>query len=114
MPRSSEGKFVAARAINLGMVGSALYAEVLAWRNAMEFGIFLGLDDCIFEGDSQVTVKILWEEMVCLSKVEVIIEDIWKMAHQFRSCVFWFVRRFANAVSNKLARVGLGGSRTRT
>lgn len=54
-------------------------------------------------GDSQVTVKILREEMVCPSEVE-IVEDIRKMAHQFQSCVFLFVRRSTNVVVIELAR----------
>lgn len=51
-----------------------------------------------------MTVKILREEKVCPSEVEVIVEDIRKMAHQFQSCVFLFVRRSTNVVAIELAR----------
>lgn len=74
-------------------------------KNAMEFGIFL-------EGDSQTTVKILREEMVCPLEVEVIIKHIRNMVHQFRSCVFGLFGDLRNAMANELACVGLGGSGT--
>ncbi len=46
--------------------------------------------------------------------VEVIIEDIKKVGHQFERCDFAFVRRTANAVADKLAKSGLRGIEVRT
>ncbi|KAF7149489.1 hypothetical protein RHSIM_Rhsim02G0067500 [Rhododendron simsii] len=55
--RDSNGSFVAARSLNLGVVGSPLCAEAMAWRAMLDFAILLGLDSLVMEGDSQQLVR---------------------------------------------------------
>ncbi|KAF7154826.1 hypothetical protein RHSIM_Rhsim01G0175900 [Rhododendron simsii] len=57
--RDSNGSFVAARSLNLGVVGSPLCAEAMAWRVAFDFVVLLGLDSLIMEGDSQQLVAVI-------------------------------------------------------
>lgn len=70
--RNSFGEFIAARTCFLGGAGSALCAEALAWRAAMDFA--LGLDSIVMEGDSHHLVGILAREAACPTGVEVIVE----------------------------------------
>ncbi|KAF7132969.1 hypothetical protein RHSIM_Rhsim09G0109000 [Rhododendron simsii] len=51
--RDSNGSFVAARSLNLGVVGSSLCAEAMAWQAAFNFAVLLGLDSLVIEGNSQ-------------------------------------------------------------
>lgn len=72
--RNSSGRFVAARSNHLGGAESALCAEVLAWRAALEFARTLELDAILVEGDSYQLVQILGSKMSCPSNVEVIFD----------------------------------------
>ncbi|KAG5548118.1 hypothetical protein RHGRI_013724 [Rhododendron griersonianum] len=55
--RDSNGSFVVAHSLNLGVVGSSLCAEAMAWRAAFDFVVLLGLDQLVMEGDSQQLVR---------------------------------------------------------
>ncbi|KAG5562464.1 hypothetical protein RHGRI_005257 [Rhododendron griersonianum] len=55
--RDSNGSFVVAHSLNLGVVGSPLCAEAMAWRAAFDFAVLLGLDSLVMEGDSQQLVR---------------------------------------------------------
>lgn len=112
--RTASGRFVAARAVNLGMTGSVLCAEAGAWRAAMEFAYALGIGTIVVEGDSQQVVRILNRDILCPTDVEVIIEDIRGLARRFVSCLFRFVRRSANVVADTLASHGVRGFGSKT
>lgn len=51
MIRDDNGKFIAARSINLGVVSSVLCVEALACRGALLFASELGMDLIIVERD---------------------------------------------------------------
>lgn len=72
-------------------------------RAALEFARTLELDAIIVEGDSYQLVQILGNKISCPSNVEVIIQDIQRIAQQMGSCDF--VLREANGVDHKLAGV---------
>lgn len=112
--RNSSGRFVAARSIHLGGAESALCAEALAWRAALEFARTLELDAILAERDSYQLVQILGNKMSCPSNVEGIVEDVRRIAQQIGSCEFVFVRCAANGVAHKLAGFGVRGSRVKT
>ncbi|KAF7130491.1 hypothetical protein RHSIM_Rhsim10G0179000 [Rhododendron simsii] len=60
--RGVKGDFIAARAANLGHARSAIVVEALEWSASMEFAELFGFEAVIFEGDSQVLVRILNDE----------------------------------------------------
>ncbi|XP_058210163.1 uncharacterized protein LOC131322745 isoform X3 [Rhododendron vialii] len=112
--QNSNGDFVAARACHLGRADLALSAEALAWRQAMEFAVALGLDSLIIEADSLQLVRLVEQYRMGPAGVDVIVEDIRRMGSMFRRCKFRFVRRTANSVAHVLAQPGLRGSSSKT
>lgn len=112
--RDSNGSFVAARSLNLGVVGSPLCAEALAWRAAFDFAGLLGLGSLVMEGDSQLLVRCIRGEIACPTEVEVVVEDIRRYRNMVRECEVVFVRRSANGVADALAKDGLRGPGVRT
>lgn len=112
--RNEIGRFVAACAMNLGAVLSAVCAKALACRGALVFASELGLNSVIVEGDSQQMVQILGNKRSCPTGLDVVVEDIWRLAERFQSFEFLFARRSANVVAHKLANSGLRGSKIRT
>lgn len=83
-------------------------------RGDLEFAKYLGMRKVVIEGDSQQVVVILKLEMESPAVLEVIVEDVRRMARQFEECVVQFVRRSANVVADKLARCGVRGSSPKT
>ncbi|XP_058223051.1 uncharacterized protein LOC131332769 [Rhododendron vialii] len=112
--RDSNGSFVAARSLNLGVVGTPLCAEAMVWRAAFDFAILLGLDSLVMEGDSQQLVRCIRGEIACSTEVEVVVEDVRRLRNLVRECEVVFVRRSANGVADALAKHGLRGSGVRT
>lgn len=69
--RNEIGRFVAAYAMNLGAVPSAVCAKALACRSALVFAFELGLNSIIVEGDSQQMVQIFGNKRSCPMELEV-------------------------------------------
>ncbi|KAI8535587.1 hypothetical protein RHMOL_Rhmol10G0185900 [Rhododendron molle] len=96
------------------MMGFVLCAEAGAWRAAMEFAHALGIRTIMVEGDTQQVVRILNRDILCLTDVEVIIEDIRGLVRRFESCLFRCMRRSANVVADTLASHDVRGSSSKT
>ena len=79
--------------------------EVLACRRSIVFAVELGLQDVVFEGDSEVIFKLLTAEQPCMSAFGHIIEDSRSLATTLRSATFTHTKRQGNNVANKLAKL---------
>ena len=78
--------------------------EALACRLAVHNAIQLGLEEAVFEGDSETITKALNSASPCLSSFGHIIDDVKSLALNFVSVSFIHVKRQGNAVANKLAK----------
>ena len=79
--------------------------EALACRKAISFSIELGLQDLVFEGDSEIIYKHLVSDSTCMTAFGHIIEDSRRLATRLRSVSFSHVRRKGNTVADKLAKL---------
>lgn len=98
----------------MGETNSALCAEALALRAALDFSLMLGLRSIVVEGDPDQLVRNLSREVVCPAGVDVIVEDIRRAVPNFLCCEFRFVRRTAISVAHVLVGSGLRGPGVRT
>lgn len=89
--KNSLSYFVAARSNRLGVAESALCAEALVCRAALEFARVLGLPSIMIEGDSNQLVHILGNKVSFPIGIEVIVEDSRRDTDRFRFCEITFV-----------------------
>ena len=79
--------------------------EALACRRSIVFAGELGLQDVVFEGDSEVIFKLLIAEQPCMSAFGHIIEESRSLSSSFRSATFTHTKRQGNKVVEKLAKL---------
>ena len=65
--RDSEGLVIAALSERIHLPSIVAALEALACRRSIVFAIELGLQDVVFEGDSEVIFKLLTAEQPCMS-----------------------------------------------
>lgn len=74
-----------------------LVAEALAAREGL---VLLGVSRVQFEGDSLNLIRKIRGELAVHRDIEVIVEDIRRLACDFRVCEFSFVKRSGNGVAH--------------
>ena len=79
--------------------------EALACRRSILVAIELGLQEVVFEGDSEVIFKLLTAEQPCMSAFGHIIEDSRSLAARLRLATFTRTKRQGNNVADKLAKL---------
>ena len=79
--------------------------EALACKKAISFAIKLGLQDVVFEVDSEIIYKHLVSDSKCMTAFSHIVEDSHRLATSLRSVSFSHVRRKGNKVVDKLAKL---------
>nr|POE45443.1 hypothetical protein CFP56_20115 [Quercus suber] len=79
--------------------------EAMACRKAISFSIELGLQDVVFEIDSEIIYKHLVTDSICMIAFGHIIEDSRRIATSLRSVSFSHVRCNGNKVADKLAKL---------
>nr|POE70389.1 hypothetical protein CFP56_68311 [Quercus suber] len=78
--------------------------EAMAARRAMVFMEELGLRQAIFEGDSELVVKVLVGDCPNRSSIRHIVKDCKSLMGLFQTCSFSHVRHQSNGVAHALAR----------
>ena len=78
--------------------------KTLAALKALEFATDLGLISVVLEGDSEILMNALMDNLLLLASFGLLIQDIKVYAEFFRCISFSHVRREDNIVAHNLAR----------
>ena len=103
--RNSEGSVIAALSEKVTLPPSVDDLEAVAWRRLVTFAMELGLQEVIFEGDSEVVYKHLTTTSPSLASFGHITDETRSLVSQFRFASFSHVKRSGNAVADKLAKL---------
>ena len=103
--RDSEGMVIAALSERIALPPTVEDVEALVCSRAISFTIELGLQDVIFEGDSEIIHKHLILDSPCLAAFGHIIDDSRRLISSLRNASFTHVRRKGNIVADKLAKL---------
>ncbi|KAL0004117.1 hypothetical protein SO802_011678 [Lithocarpus litseifolius] len=103
--RDSEGMVIAALSERISLPSIVEDVEALVCRKAISFSIELGLQDVVFEVDSEIIYKHLVSDSSLLTAFGHIVEDLYRLATSLRSVSFSHVRRNGNKVADKLAKL---------
>ena len=103
--RDSEGLVIAALSERIHLPPTVATLEALACKRSILFAIELGLQEVVFEGNSEVIFKLLTVEQPCMSAFGHIIEDSHSLAARLRLATFTHTKRQGNNVADKLAKL---------
>ena len=103
--RDSEGMVIAALSERISLPSIVEDVEALACRKAISFAIEIGLQDVIFEVDSEIIYRHLVSDSICMTAFGHIIEDSRRLITSLRKVSFTHVRRNGNRVADKLAKL---------
>ena len=103
--RDSEGLVIAALSERIRLPPTVAALEALACKRSILFAIELGLQEVVFEGDSEVIFKLLTAEQPCMSTFGHIIEDSRCLAARLRLATFTHTKRQGNNVADKLTKL---------
>ena len=103
--RDSEGMVIAVLSERISLPSTVEDVEALACRKAISFSIELGLQDVVFEVDSEIIYSHLVSDSTCMTTFGYIIEDSRWLTTSLRSVSFSHVRRNGNRVVDKLAKL---------
>ena len=103
--RDSEGMVIAALSERISLPSTVEDVEALACRKAISFAIEMGLQDVIFEVDSEIIYRHLVSDSTCMAAFGHIIEDSRRLITSLRKVSFSHVRRNGNRVADKLAKL---------
>ena len=103
--RDSEGLVIAVLLEQIHLPPTVAALEVLACRRSIVFAVKLGLQDVAFEGDSEVSFKLLTAEQPCMTAFGHIIEDSRSLATTLRSATFTHTKHQGNNVADKLTKL---------
>ena len=99
--RDSEGMVIAVLSERISLPSTVEDVEALA----ISFSIELGLQDVVFEVDSEIIYSHLVSDSTCMTAFGHIIEDSRWLATSLRRVSFSHVRRNGNRVADKLAKL---------
>ena len=103
--RNSNGEVIGALSESYFLPATVEDVEAIACRKAISFAINLGLENVVFEGDSETIIKALNSDFTCLTSFGHIIDDARTLALCFDTFSFMHVKRSGNAVADKLAKL---------
>lgn len=102
--RNEKGQVLTVAAIRI-FVSSALVAEALALREALQFGRSIHLQHVIVESDNMTLVEDC-KEMKEIREIQNILHDIKFLKSGFMNCGFTWVKRIGNKVANQIVALG--------
>ena len=79
--------------------------ESMAATRAMEFGLEVGIDWAIVEGDSEIVVKALLKGDVDLTAYGLLIKDAGSFAQFYLKLMYSHTKRDGNKVAHRLERL---------
>ncbi|KAL0000349.1 hypothetical protein SO802_014130 [Lithocarpus litseifolius] len=91
--RNSSGQVIGALSDRIHLPSAVDDVEAIACRRAISFALEIGVEEVVFEGDSETIIKALNSDSSCLSSFGYVVEDIRALALNFASCVFSHVKR---------------------
>ncbi|KAL0012228.1 hypothetical protein SO802_007336 [Lithocarpus litseifolius] len=103
--RDFEGMVLAALSERIPLPSTVEDVEALACRKAISFSIELGLQDVVFEVDSEIIYRHLISDSTCMTAFGHIVDDSRWLSKSLRSASFSHVRRNGNRVADKLAKL---------
>ena len=91
--RNSSGQVIGALSNRINLPSALDDVEAIAYRKAISFALELGVEEVVFEGDSETIIKALNSDSSCLSTFGHIVEDARALALNFASFCFSHVKR---------------------
>ena len=79
--------------------------EAVACKKAISFALNLGLDNVVFEGDSETVIKALNSNVRCLTSFGHLIDDAKALVLNFANSSFSHVKQTGNTIADKLAKL---------
>ena len=101
----SDGMVIASLSKPIRLPPTIADLEALACRRAILFALELGLQDMVFEGDSEVIINHLKTKQPCLTAFGHIIEEARTLSARLRQASYSHTRRKGNKVADKLAKL---------
>ena len=101
---NDKGGVMAALAKKIPLPHSVVLLEALAMRQAVLFATELGFNQFVFEGDSKILVKALYNASSSHAAIGHIIKDIQSTSSFFQTHSFSHTRRQGNSIAHVLAR----------
>ena len=102
--RDSSGQVIAALADKIKKPHNVDCLEMMAARRAVQFAHEIGLQQCHFEGDSEVIIKALTTGDMFSSSYGHIVRDTLCCVNSFRNFSFSHIARQGNTVAHALVR----------
>ena len=90
---NSSGQVIGALSDIIHLPSAIDDVEAIAFRRAISFAMEIGVEEVVFEGDSETIIKALNSDSSCLSSFCHIVEDIRALVLNFALCVFSHVKR---------------------
>ena len=103
--RNSNGEVIGALSESYLLPATVEDVEAITCRKAISFAINPGLENVVFEGNSETIIKALNSDYTCLTSFGHIIDDARTLALCFDTFSFMHVKRSGNAVADKLAKL---------
>ncbi|XP_050259001.1 uncharacterized protein LOC126704001 [Quercus robur] len=108
--RNSEGSVIAALSERVPLLPSVDDLEAMAWRRSVTFAIETGLQEVIFEEDSEVVYKHLSATSSSMASFGHITDETRLLVSNLRFASFSHVKRSGNAVADKPAKLAKNSS----
>ncbi|XP_075640379.1 uncharacterized protein LOC142612144 [Castanea sativa] len=102
--RDAEGRVRGALSDRTVLPRAVEEVEAIACRTAVRFALELGLEEVVFEGDSETITTAINSTSPCFSSFGHILDDVKDVALNFASATFVHVKRQGNAVADKWLR----------
>ena len=102
--RDCSGLVMASLSQQIPLPLTALETKTLVAARALEFAQELGLNSVILEGDCEILIKLLMEDLLFIASSGLLIQDMKVIAESFQCIRFSQVRREGNKVAHNLGR----------
>ena len=102
--RDSNGSAMVSLSQNIQLSNSVVEVEAMAANRAIELSSKLGFDKIIFEGDSEIVIKVLIDYSPSLASFGLLIRDAQVLTDRFNWVWFQHVGRDGNNVAHNLTR----------
>ena len=102
--RDCSGLVMASLSQQIPLPLTALETKTLVVARALEFSQELGLNSVILEGDCEILIKLLMEDLLFIASSGLLIQDMKVIAESFQCIRFSHVRREGNKVAHNLGR----------
>ena len=80
------------------------FVEVIATKRALKLALDIDLSPIVLEGDSENTIDALMCERSLLANYRYLVDDAKKLANQFESMEFSYVKSEGNSAVHNIAR----------